>query len=215
MRAHRVLTMGTATAMVLLSSSAALAQIALPRPHTEGGMPLMEALSKRTSTREYSPASLSPQLLSDLLWAAAGINRPESGKRTAPSARDLREVDVYVATAEGIFSYDAAANALQLVASGDQRAATGSQPFVREAAVNLIYVADHARLANVSERDRVLYPAISAGAMVQNVYLFAASAGLASVVRAMVDRAALAEVMKLRPEQQVVICQTVGMPAGR
>jgi len=200
--------------MLLLTNSAVLAQVQLPQPRTEGGKPLMQTLRERASSREFSTAALPPQVLSDLLWAAAGINRPESGKRTAPSARDLREVDVYLATADGIFRYDASANALQPVASGDLRGATGVQPFVREAAVNLIYVVDQARLGNVSERDRMLYPAISAGAMVQNVYLYAASAGLATVVRAMVDRDALGTAMKLRPDQQVIICQTVGMPGG-
>jgi len=200
-------------AIAVLLPSLLLAQV-LPKPRTDTGKPLMQALSERASSRAFSPTPLPPQVLGELLWAAAGINRPENAHRTTPSARNFQEVDVYVATADGLFLYEPKAHALQLVVKQDLRALTGSQPFVRTAPVNLVYVADLARMPNTNERDQVLYPAVATGAMVQSAYLYAASAGLAAVVRALVDREALGSAMQLRPEQRIMVCQTVGMPAG-
>lgn len=202
-----------AAALAALLPSLLPAQQTLPRPRTDTGMPLMQALAERASKRVFSPAPLAPDVLGELLWAAAGVNRPD-GRRTTPSARNFQEVDVYVAMADGLYLYDHRAHALQRVLGEDLRAATGRQDFVATAPVNLVYVADLARLAGTGEQDRVLYPAIAAGAMVQSVYLYAASAGLATVVRALVDREALAAAMHLRPDQRIIICQTVGMPAG-
>ena len=207
-------TLAGAAALTILLPALAAAQQALPRPRLEGGMPLMQALSERATNREFSPAALPPQTLGDLLWAAAGINRPESGKRTTPSARNFQEVDVYVATADGLFLYDPKTHALGLVVTEDLRGLTGRQEFVAVAPVNLIFVADLARMGNSSETDQTIYSSIAAGAMVQNVYLFAASAGLSTVVRGLVDREPLARAMQLRPQQRIIICQTVGLPAG-
>ncbi|NJD11467.1 MAG: SagB/ThcOx family dehydrogenase [Gemmatimonadetes bacterium] len=201
-------------AVALLLPSLLSAQQPLPKPRTEGGKPLMQALAERATNRSFSPAPLPAQTMSDLLWAAAGINRPESGKRTTPSARNFQEVDVYVATADGLFLYEPKAHVLKLVVKEDLRGLTGTQDFVKVAPVNLIYVSDAARMGNTNEQDQLVYPAIAAGAMVQDVYLYAASAGLATVVRALVNREALGKAMQLRPEQRVVICQTVGLPAG-
>lgn len=198
----------------LLLPSLLSAQQPLPRPRTDGGKPLMQALNERATSREFSPTPLPAQTMSDLLWAAAGINRPD-GKRTTPSARNFQEVDVYVATADGLFLYEPKPHALRLILREDLRGLTGSQEFVKTAPVNLIYVSDAARMGNTNETDQLVYPAIAAGAMVQDVYLYAASAGLATVVRALVDRAALGKAMQLRPQQRIVICQTVGLPAGR
>jgi len=201
-------------AAALLLPSLLSAQEPLPRPRIDAGMPLMQALSQRASSREFASSPLPPQVLGELLWAATGINRPETGHRTTPSARNLQEVDVYLATADGLFVYEPGTHTLRLVVKEDVRAATGQQPFVATAPVNLVYVADLARMPNVSEQDQLLYPAIAAGAMVQSVYLYAASAKLAAVVRAMVDREALGRAMRLRPDQRIIICQTVGLPAG-
>lgn len=203
-----------AAVLALLLPSLLSAQQALPRPRTGDGKPLMQALQERASSREFAAAPLSAQVLGEVLWAANGINRPESGKHTTPSARNLQEVDVYVALADGLYLYEPREHRLRLVVAEDLRAATGRQPFVAAAPLNLVYVADLARMPNVSAEDQALYPAIAAGAMVQSVYLYAASAGLATVVRAMVDRDALARAMRLRPDQRIIICQTVGLPAG-
>lgn len=186
--------------------------VKLPPPQTTGGMPLMQALQERHSSREFSAKPLTPQLLSSLLWAAGGVNRADSGKRTAPSARDWREITIYVATADGTYVYDPNAHALRLVLARDLRALTGQQDFVAGAPINLVYVADHSRMQDASAEDITRYTAADAGVIAQNVYLFCASAGLNTVVRGSVDRAALGKALGLAAHQQIVLAQTVGYP---
>jgi len=184
----------------------------LPPPQTSGGKPLMQALKDRHSTREFSPEKLPPQVLANLVWAAFGINRPNTDKRTAPSAMNWQEIDVYVAMGEGLYVYDAKGNKLDPVLAEDVRGATGMQPFVKDAPVDLVYVADLAKTGTSSSEDKTLFTAADAGFIAQNVYLFCASEGLAVVVRGGVDRTALARVMKLRPDQKILLAQTVGYP---
>ena len=152
------------------------------------------------------------QVLSNMLWAACGVNRPESGKRTAPSAVNWQEIDTYVATADGLYLYDAKAHILKPVLAGDIRAATGRQTFVKDAPVNLIFVADFSRMGKATTEDKVFYSATDTGFISQNVYLYCASEGLATVVRGAVDKEKLAKVMKLRPDQKVILAQSVGYP---
>jgi nitroreductase len=185
-----------------------LKPISLPAPHTEGGMPLMQALTQRHSTRVFGSRKLSLDTLSNLLWAGFGINRPD-GHRTAPSAMNWQEVDIYVATPDGVYLYDAKANALQPVVAGDLRGVTGTQPFVKNAAVNLVYVADAARTHGAGNTE---FSAMDTGFIAENVYLFCASEGLVTVVRGSVDRAAVAKAFKLRPEQRVMLAQSIGYP---
>ncbi|MCX5705492.1 MAG: SagB/ThcOx family dehydrogenase [Candidatus Omnitrophica bacterium] len=186
--------------------------IQLPKPNMSGGKPLMQALKERKSVREFSSKELTPQVLSDMLWAANGINRPELGYRTAPSAHNAQEIDIYAVLSDGLYLFDALAHELKLIASGDLRGLTGKQPFVKEAAVNLIYVATLSKLGNASSEDAAFYAATDAGFVSENVYLYCASAGLATVVRGWVDKTALGKVMKLRPDQKVILAQTVGYP---
>lgn len=188
--------------------------IALLPPGREGGMPLMEALRCRQSQREFSPEPLDEQSLSDLLWAAAGINRPDLGGRTAPSAMNAQEVQLHVALPQGLFRYEPHAHALQLAVVSDVRRITGYQDFVDLAALDLIYVADHARMNLVPAAQREAYAFAAAGAMAQNVYLYCASAALATVVRAWFDRHALAQAMGLGTDQQLLLAQTVGRTKG-
>ncbi|MBI5820051.1 MAG: SagB/ThcOx family dehydrogenase [Verrucomicrobia bacterium] len=195
----------------LPGSAQDLQPIPLPKPRMEGGMPLMEALKNRKTAREFSPAELTPQILSDLLWAGFGINRPENAHRTAPSAMNSQEVDIYVATAAGTYVYDAAGNRLVPVAAGDIRARTGSQKFVKVAPVALLFVADLTRLAKAKPEDKERYAAIDAGFIVQNIYLYCASAKLTCVVHEL-DRSGLPEALKLKPEQKIIIAQSVGFP---
>ncbi len=200
---------------VILAPSLALAAesakpVPLPKPRTEGGMPILSALQKRSSSREFRPEPLPAQLLSDLLWAAAGVNRPD-GRRTAPSARNRQSLDVYVVKADGAFLFDPKTHALVPVASGDLRALTGGQPFVATAPVNLVYVVDGARQEDASA-EAALFGGSEAGFVAQNVYLFCASEGLSTVVRGMVQRQALAKALGLRPEQKILLAQTVGFP---
>jgi SagB-type dehydrogenase family enzyme len=189
-----------------------LKPVELPAPQTTGGMPLMQALKSRHSTREFSSRKLPLQMLSNLLWAAFGVNRPESGKRTAPSAMNWQEIDIDVATADGFYVYDAKGNKLDPVLAEDVRAATGTQSYVGDAPVNLVYVADLAKVSRASAGDLVLYNGADTGVIAQNVYLFCASEGLGAVVRGSINRAALAKTMKLRPDQRIILAQTVGYP---
>ncbi|MGZ5876221.1 MAG: SagB/ThcOx family dehydrogenase [Bradyrhizobium sp.] len=189
----------------------AVPRIALPVPRKTGGMPLMEAIAARHSAREFSSKELPLPMLSSLLWAADGINRADGG-RTAPSAINAQEIDVYVALPSGAYLYDATANALQLVAGSDLRRVTGYQDFVDEAALDLVYVADHGRMKLVPAASRDSYASVAAGAITQNVYLFAAGNGLATVIRAWIDRDAIANALGLAHDQQVLLSQTVGFP---
>ena len=188
--------------------------LTLPPPQTEGGLPLMQALRQRESQREFDSTPLPRQTLSDLLWAAAGVNRPLLGGRTAPSAMNSQEIDVYVALPEGLYSYDPSAHTLQLVNATDVRRVTGYQDFVDSAPLELIYVTDHARMKLVPAAQRESYASVAAGAMAQNVYLFCASAGLATVIRAWIDRHALSQAMGLEADHQILLAQTVGRLAS-
>jgi nitroreductase len=195
-----------------------LKPIDLPKSAAAGGNALIDILGKRKSTRTISSDPLPVDKLSVLLWAATGINRPD-GKRTAPTANDKQEIDVYVAMANGLYLYDAKANQLQPVLAGDIRAMTGiqAQAYVKEAAVNLVYVADYSRMKNyyfgqVADETKALYTAAATGCIAENVYLYCASEGLATVLRAEIDRPALAAVMKLRPDQKIILAQSVGYP---
>jgi nitroreductase len=189
-----------------------LKPVQLPPPQTELGRPLMQALKLRQSSRSFDSKPLPLQELSNLLWAADGINRPDSGKRTAPSALNWQEVDVYVALPEAIYLYEAKTHSLTLVVAKDLRGATGMQSFVKDAALNLVYVVDSTRMTSVSEDDKKLFSAADVGFIAQNVYLYCASQGLAVVVRGMVDHPSLSHAMKLRPEQRIILAQTVGYP---
>lgn len=189
-----------------------LEPIPLPAPRTDGGQPLMQVLNNRKSTRSFKPDTLSHQMLSDLCWAAFGINRPESGKRTAPSAMNRQEIDVYVALQKGLFLYDARANQLQPVAARDLRAETGTQDFAGQAPVNLVYVANLSKMGDGSAESKMPYAYGDTGFISENVYLFCASEGLGTVVRGSVDRETLAPLMQLREDQKIILAQTVGYP---
>ena len=188
--------------------------LVLPAPVTQGGMPLMEALAQRHTQRDFSERALPEQLLSDLLWAAWGVNRADKGKRTAPSAMNNQEIDLYLTREDGVFLYDAQAHALVKTSEQDLRRKTGKQGFVAEVPLNLVYVVDYGRMRNIAAGDRLLYAAADAGHISQNVYLFCASAGLAAVTRGWLKREALAGLLGLGEEQQVLIVQSVGYPAG-
>lgn len=185
--------------------------IKLPDPKTDGGMPLMQALKERRSGREFSSAKLPLPVLSNLLWAAWGVNRP-GGQHTAPSASNRQEIDVYVATADGLFLYESKEHRLSRILAEDIRAATGTQDFVKDAAVNLIYVADLAKGNRKDPAQIEFYSGTNTSFLAQNVYLFCASEKLTTVVRASIDRPALAKVMRLRPDQKITLAQSVGYP---
>lgn len=202
---------------VMLVSNAVLARggsaIALPPPQTAGAVPLIQALRSRRSSREFSSHPLPLDVLSTLLWCACGVNRSESGGRTAPSAHGWQEIEVFAALPEGAYRYDARDHALRLVVAKDLRAATGVQDFVGNAPLNLVYVADFGKMGDASAEDRTFYASADTGFVAQNVYLYCAAAGLACVVRGLVDRRKLAPALGLRVDQRIVLAQTVGYAA--
>ncbi len=186
--------------------------IKLPAPVMDGGKPLMEVLKARQSAREFAPDRLPPQMVANLLWAAWGINRPD-GRRTAPSASNRQEIEIYVTLPEGAYLWDAKANTLNPVAAGDLRAQTGTQPFPATAALNLVYVADMSKAGRpATDPQQMLNIGADTGFIAENAYLFCASAGLATVVRASVPKDALAKALKLRETQVIVLAQSVGYP---
>jgi SagB-type dehydrogenase family enzyme len=194
----------------LLIYSQEVKQIKLLAPQLEVGKSLMQALKERKSLREFSSKELPLQVISDLLWSANGINRLDSGHRTAPSAMNMQEIDIYLAKAEGLYIFDAKQNMLILVVGEDIRALTGKQPFVKEAPLSLIYVADLSKMVKTPGSETDFYAGIDTGFISENAYLYCASAGLATVVRGMIDKPALAKAMKLRPDQKIILAQTVG-----
>ena len=178
--------------------------ISLPKPVTTGGMPLMEALSKRQTIREYSTREMSNQTLSNLLWAAWGFNRDD--KRTAPSANNRQELELYVVLKTGIYIYDAKANVLQRVLEGDYRKNTGTQDFVGVAAANILFVANKTTNFNLNTSNT------NSGFISQNIYLFCASEGMATVVRGMFNKDELEKLLKFSDTKTIVLSQTVGYP---
>lgn len=197
---------------VLLTFAEELKPIQLLKPQVDKGRPLMQVLKDRSSSRSFSKEKLPMQVLSNLLWAGFGVNRTDTGKRTAPSAMNRQEIDIYVATADGLYLYDAKAHVLNPILSEDIRAMTGTQEYVKDAAINLIYVADYSKMGTSTKEDKDIYSSADTGFISENVYLYCASEGLATVVRGSIDRQALAKVMKLRPDQKIILAQSVGYP---
>ncbi|HUI91488.1 MAG TPA: nitroreductase family protein [Chitinivibrionales bacterium] len=195
-----------------LSAAQDLSDISLPAPNVTGGKPLMQALKLRQSQRSFGAKKLPVQTVSDLLWAAFGINRPDSGKRTAPSTRNWQEVDIYAIMEDGAYLYDAKANKLKVIAKGDLRKLTGSQKFVVSAPLNLVFTADTAKMKGGAADERQLYMGADVAFISQNVYLFCASEGLGTVVRGSVDRAGLTKALNLPAEKRIIFAQTVGYP---
>jgi hypothetical protein len=143
---RRVANMGLLSSMLVtaapgVTAPAELPAIDLPKPRVQRGKPLFEALMLRRSVREYSERSLSTQVISELLWAAFGINRPATGDRTAPYWRHLMVIDVYAAMADGVWAYEPKQHRLLPYMCGDIRAQTGLQDFVKTAPLSLVYVA--------------------------------------------------------------------------
>jgi SagB-type dehydrogenase family enzyme len=189
--------------------------IKLLKPQIDGGKPLMQVLNTRKSSRVFSNKKLSLQMLSNLLWAACGINRPVSGKtgkRTAPSACNWQEIDIYVALEKGLYLYDAKKNILQPVLAKDIRAVTGRQKFTQDAPVNLIYVTNLSKMGNADKKSKEFYSSTDTGFISQNVYLFCASEGLSTVVLGYVNRPVLSKEMNLKDNQKIILTQPVGFP---
>lgn len=190
------------------------ANFQLPQPGPGGDMTLTQALKNRRTVREYELRELNQSELASLLWAACGVNRAD-GRRTAPTGRNVQDIDVYVMLPTGVYRYLAQQNQLEPVNAGDHRAAAGKQAFAVTAPVNLFYVQDLARAMNADEKNTARHGGIHAGAIMQNVYLFCAANGFGTVARDMLDREKLAAVLKLDSTQQIILGQSVGaLPAA-
>lgn len=209
---------GVARAQEKSSSAAELSPIKLLPPDLKGGKSLMQSLQERKTSRSFSTKKLPIEVLSNLMWAACGINRPDSGKRTAPTALNGQEIDVYVAMEEGLYLYNAKAHVLDPVLKNDLRKNTTiflqpSRSSVANAPLQLIYVADYAKMSLVmNDEDKKFYSSADTGFIAQNVYLYCASEGLATVIRGMVDRDTLSKDMRLRDKQKIILVQAVGYP---
>lgn len=199
-------------AISTLSTSTMTEQrVDLPAPRKSGGMPLLTALSQRRSVRSFASEPISRGILSNLLWAAFGINRPASGDRTAPYWRHVMVIDLYLAMADGVWIYDPKAHALLSCVKDDIRNETGTQDFVVSAPLELVYVA-HGERMDVATEERRLYASVDAAFIGQNVYLFCASEGLGTVFRGSFDAKKLARLLHLGAPQFVTFVQTVGYP---
>lgn len=197
----------------LVTYSQELKSLQLPPPQMSGGKPLMEALKKRESLKSFNAEKIPLQILSNLLWAAWGINRPDIGKRTAPSGRNEQEIDLYVVISEGVFLYDAKEHSLKQIVKENLQTVISKQQEVIAAPVNLVFVADYARMAKTPENEKDFFSAVDTGYISQNVYLFCASEGLSTFAYYGVDRPILTGKIKLRPGQKIILGQAVGCPA--
>jgi nitroreductase len=205
---------GMARAVPAAAQASLPQPLALPKPQRQGGMPLMQALNQRRTSRDIVEQKLTPQMLSNLLWAAWGVNR-ESGMRTAPSAMGVREIEIYVFLPEGVYLFDAAAHALKPVVAGDQRALAGTQAGVAKTPISLVFVADlekytSGQMRQADQATQLAWSNAHAGFIGQNVYLFAASEGMGAWFRAFIDPPAIAKLLNLRPTQRALYGQSVG-----
>ena len=194
--------------------AADLKTIDLPPPWKDGGKPLAQAVWARRSIREFAHRPVPIEVLSNLLWTACGVNRPATVDRTVPSWRHAIESEIFVAAADGAWRYDARAHRLTQVLADDIRAQTGVQDFVGSAPLDLVYVADGDRLKDASADEKRLWAFTDVGFIGQNVYLFCASEGLATVFRGSLDRARLAQTLSLPAAKFITCAQTVGYPKG-
>lgn len=198
------------TNIIILFSITTMAQnITLPKVEKNNSTTLMQALENRHTGRDYQPQALSTQQLSNLLWCANGINR-ENGKRTAPSARNCQQIDIYALTSEGIYLYNPEKHLLEFVKAGDFRKQIGMQPFTHTAPLMLVYVANYDRMKDMSEEARNLYGATDCGNVCQNVYLYCAAAGLETVELGSIHRDTFSSLVPIHGK--VILGQVVGMP---
>ena len=207
--------MATLTATVMAGAAMA-ADIQLPEPDKEGGKPLMNALAERQTSREFAETAIPEQKLSDMLWAAYGINRPSEGKRTVPSALNRQEIDLYAIMESGAYLYNASSNKLVQVSSKDLRANSGFGGFANKAPLTFVFVINKARQRMSDPMASTTIGAVDSGFIGQNIYLYCASEGMNAVFFATLDKDALATSLKLPKDNTVLYGQTVGFPpAGK
>lgn len=185
-------------------------EIVLQQVDFTKGKTVLQAMNDRHSSREFADKQLDIKTLSELLWAAGGINRADTGGRTSPTAMNSREIDIYVFLKDGIYLYAPKEHKLVLIAEGDKRAAAGMQDFVATAAANLVYVSDLEKFTNGDDNMKMTMAAVDLGHVSENVYLYCSSADLACVVRAYVDGPSISKLLNLKNSQKVILSQSVG-----
>ena len=190
------------TILLMTSCNITAQDIQLPEPTRNGGMPLMEAVNNRQSSREFTDATLTHQQLSDMLWIACGYNRPD--KRTVATALNRQEMSAYVITPEAVYRYEPKENKLIHINSGDHRSVSAMQDYAKEAPLNVALVAD------LAKQDKDIFAGMTVGAMSNNIYLWCASEGLKTVVRASFDQEGLKKALKLNDKETVLLVRTVG-----
>lgn len=203
----------------IIVAAAAMADIALPPP-VRDAKPLGEALAERATHRDFSPEQLSDQELSDLLWAANGFNRPDVKKRTAPTAINRQEIDLYVCRADGAYFWDSASNVLVKVCNDDLRGFTGRigspENFALKAPIAIVYVIDYERQGmQARPQDAFKYASVDCGFIGQNIYLHCAAAGLHTVFLGMIKPDDIAKALSLPATRVPLFGQTVGKPAAK
>jgi nitroreductase len=200
--------------LALTAAGLATGSSAPPLRAATPDLPLTDALRARRSTRAFAAQPIAPALLAELLWAAFGINRPDSGLHTAPSWRGAADVTVHVATADGVLAHDPARDETTLRLGGDTRGRLSPQPFVATAPAVLILVSDLRRLQAAGTGDeRRLWAHVDAAMVAQNVYLFAAARGLGTCLVGGLDRDGIGPLLGLAPHEFVTYVQPVGWPA--
>ena len=197
-----------ATLFSLVSMAAGLQEIVLPKPDLKGGKPLMQCFAERRTLRRFDTAKLPDQIVSDILFAADGVTR-EDGRKTVPTARNKQNQRVYVFTADGVYLYNCCKHTLVPVCAGDYRKICGTQPFHAKAPLVLVFVSDMSAVGNTPEL-QALYAGNHSGSASQNVYLYAASKGMATVVCGMLDRKQIKEFLKLGKNDMVIFSQPIG-----
>lgn len=210
----KILIVSTIAMVLCLNINAETTVKKLPEPDKKGGMPLMQALDKRKSTRSFDDnKKISDQTLSDLLWAGFGVNRPKTGKRTAPTSYNSQDILIYVFMENGTWLYNAEDNSLVLVSSKDLRELTGVQDFVNTAPVTLVFVSDYVKFEKANDTGKEYWnkaAAIHAGLVAQNINLFCASENLGAVVRVSIQYDELKKALKFDDNKMIVVAQTIG-----
>ena len=185
--------------------------IKLNEPDKTGGSSVMEAFSNRKSVRAFSNKKLSTQELSDLVWAAAGVNRQNSGLRTAPSWRNYKDIDLYVCFPEGMYFYNSKDHVLEPFAKGNfYPLIAGDQPYVNDAPVILLLIADLSKMQNDNVLPKMVIAGLDAGIISQNISIFCAGKNLATVPRGFMNREELNKVLKLKDTQHIMLNHPVG-----
>lgn len=183
---------------VALVCSAQAQNLELPAPEGGFDMPLMKALQMRQTSRNLTEEDISLEELSGLVWSAYGFNRPEEKKRTAPSARNMQELDIYVFSMKGIYLYNAEKNSLELVLKGDHRKEISKQKFFAIAPISIVIVANYDRMKDLKSEDRDFYAAVDCGYVSQNIYLYCAADKLGTVACAYIERDMLSKLLHIK-----------------